>query len=69
MIGSTTIATIVVYTEEGYYEQKPVFNTIKISPNPTTINTTITISVTVEDKIIIVGAEKFYSNEIYAGEV
>lgn len=68
-IGSTTVGTIVAYTEEGYYEQKPVFNTIKISPNPTTTNTTITISVTVEDKIIVVGAEKFYSNEIYAGEV
>lgn len=68
-IGSTTVCTIVVYTEEGYYEQKPVFNVIVISPNPTTTNTTITISVTVEDKIIVVGAEKFYSNEIYAGEV
>lgn len=68
-IGSITIGTIVAQTEDGYCIQKPVFNIMAISPNPATINASITISVTVEDKIIITRAEKFYSNEIYAGEV
>lgn len=56
-------------TEEAYYEQKVVFETIKIVPNPTTINTKVTLTVTAEDKLVIYEPEKFYSGEIYSGEI
>ncbi len=56
-------------TEEGFYEQKVVFQEIKIVDNPTTINKKITLTVTAEDKLVIYEPEKFYSGEIYSGEL
>lgn len=56
-------------TEEGFYEQKVVFQEIKIVDNPTTINKKITLTVTAEDKLVIYEPEKFFSGEIYSGEL
>lgn len=66
---STTIGSIDAETEKGFYEQKPVFSSISISPNPTTINTKVTITVNAEDKLIIYEPEKFFSGEIYSGDI
>lgn len=61
--------TVIGKTEEGAYAQKPVFHSIAIVPNPTTINTQITITVNVTDEFIIFEPEKFYSGELYSNEV
>lgn len=61
--------TLTGKTEEAGWEQKVVFKTIKIVPNPTTINTKVTLTVTAEDKLVIYEPEKFYSGEIYSGEL
>lgn len=68
-IGSVVSGTIDAETEEGFYTQGPVFASIQITPNPTTINKAIQIIAKVEDKLVILEPEVFYSNEIYAGEV
>ena len=61
--------TLTGKTKEAGWEQKVVFKTIKIVPNPTTINTKVTLTVTAEDKLVIYEPEKFYSGEIYSGEL
>lgn len=61
--------TLTGKTEEAGWEQKVVFKTIKITPNPTIINTKVTLTVTAEDELVIYEPEKFYSGEIYSGEL
>lgn len=40
-----------------------------ILPNPTDINSTIRIQVTVSEKLVTLDEEKLYSGEVYSGEV
>ena len=56
-------------TKQAYYIVTPVFTSAVFSQNPTTINTSVLLSVAVGDQIIILQPEVFQSNEIYTGEV
>lgn len=47
----------------------PVVSAATISPNPATINSSATLSVTVTEQTVILYPQYFYSGEIYAGEV
>ena len=68
-ISGSTVGSVTAETEEGFYVQGPVFSSIQITPNPTTINNTIKVIAKVEDMLVILEPEVFYSNEIYSGEV
>ena len=68
-INNSIVSSITAKTEEGFYVRGPVFSSIQITPNPTTINNTIKVIAKVEDKLVILEPEVFYSNEIYSGEV
>lgn len=61
--------TVLGKTEEAYYAQKVMFKSIALNPNPTTINTKVTLTVTAEDKLVIYEPEKFFSGEVYSGEI
>lgn len=56
-------------TDEASYAQEVVFDSVVIDPNPTTINTSLSLTVKCEDRLVIYKPEKFFSNEIYSGEV
>ena len=55
-------------TEQAYYIITPVFESAYFSQNPTNINISILLSVSVSDEMIILQPEVFHSNEIYTGE-
>ena len=64
----TLSESVSMSTEQAYYVVTPVFTSAVFSPNPTTINTSVLLSVAVEDQMIILQPEVFQSNEIYSGE-
>ena len=55
-------------TEQAYYIITPVFESAYFSQNPTNINISILLSVSVSDEMIILQPEVFHANEIYSGE-
>lgn len=61
--------TLTGKTEDGRIVQQVEFNSVSLTPNPTTINTSLDLKVTCEDKTVLYTGEKFFSNEIYSGEV
>ena len=64
----TLSESVSMSTEQAYYVVTPVFTSAVFSPNPTTINMYVLLSVAVEDQMIILQPEVFQSNEIYSGE-
>ena len=64
----TLSESVSMSTERAYYVVTPVFTSAVFSQNPTTINTSVLLSVAVEDQMIILQPEMFQSNEIYSGE-
>ena len=63
------VGTLTGKTENGRIVQQVEFNSVSLTPNPTTINTSLDLKVTCEDKTVLYTGEKFFSNEIYSGEV
>lgn len=64
----TLSESVSMSTEQAYYVVTPVFTSAVFTQNPVTINTSVLLSVAVEDQMIILQPEVFQSNEIYSGE-
>lgn len=67
--GESGPAVITVCSTEAYYTVSPVFASAVITPNPVSINQTITLAVFVSDELRILQPEVWYSGELYSGEV
>lgn len=59
---------VTMSTEQAHYIITPIFTSAVFTQNPVTINTSVLLSVAVEDQMIILQPEVFQTNEIYSGE-
>ncbi len=62
-------ATLTAKTTQGYAIIRPVITAAAFNANPADINTETILTVSVEDKILILHPEVWYAGEIYAGEI
>ena len=55
--------------EPAFIYEAPIITAAVITPNPADINEKVLLSVSVEDGVLYLEAEKYHSGEFYSGEV
>ena len=67
--GDSSPAQLTASTQLAYYIIAPVIQSASFSVNPADINANTVLTVMAEDVFRILEPERFYSGDLYAGEV